>query len=204
MLFIPQKYGVSRISESEFTFVMSWVDGMMSSSSADDYWVIRMSTTPSLSIDNLEHFIGREIALSPWMTVEQERIDLFAQVTEDPDPMHIDPEWAASNGPYGGTVLAGMHLLALLPRLTRGAGLSIDGVRLAMNYGFNRVRFVAPLPVRAEFRNRMDLLAVERRKDGKAIIVSRNTMQRRDGERPVFVAEWVNLLWPAPALGRAV
>jgi acyl dehydratase len=166
--------------------------------------VIRMSTIPKLSFDNLEHFIGREIALSPWMRVDQERIDQFAQVTEDPDPMHIDPEWAARNGPFGGTVLAGMHMLALLPRLTRGAGLSIDGVRLAMNYGFNRVRFVAPLPVRAEFRNRVELLAVERRTDGRAIIISRNTLQCRDGERPVFVAEWVNLLWPASAAAPAV
>jgi acyl dehydratase len=151
---------------------------------------------PALCFDTLERHTGRVIVTSAWTTVEQEAVTAFAETTRDPDPMHIDPEWASSSGPYGRTVLAGMHMLALLPHMTRGAGLSIQGVKLAMNYGFNRVRFTGELPVDAPFRNRVELMSVARRTDGKATIVTLNTFEVRDRKRPALVAEWVNLLWP--------
>jgi acyl dehydratase len=150
-----------------------------------------------LSFDTLEDHIGREIALTPWFTVSQHDVTAYGHLTHDPDPMHIDPDWAKTHSPYGRTVLAGLHLLSLLPHLSRGSGLSIDGVELEMNYGFDRIRFIAPVPVGAEFRNRIRLLKVERRPDGKASIRTHNTFEIRDVEGPALIAEWVNLLWPA-------
>jgi acyl dehydratase len=154
------------------------------------------SPAPRLTFDNLEDHIDQEIAVTPWVRVSQEDVTAFGHLTDDPDPMHIDPAWARAESPYGVTVLAGLHLLALLPRLSRGSGLEIGGVALAMNYGFNRVRFVAPVPVGAEVRNRIRLLSVDRRADGKAALVTRNVFEVRDVEGPAVVAEWVNLLWP--------
>ena len=123
----------------------------------------------------------------------------FGALTGDPDPMHADPQWARDHSPYGKTVLAGFHLMSLLPFLTRGDGLEIAGVALAMNYGFERVRFVAPVPVGASFRNRVRLLRVDRRDDGKATIVTRNTFELEGEERPALIAEWINMLWPETA-----
>jgi acyl dehydratase len=158
-----------------------------------------MTSDPALSFDNLERFVGRTIAQSDWMAVEQDQVDAFAAVTEDPDPMHVDPVWAQAASPYGRTVLAGLHMVALLPRMTRGSGLRIKGVRIAMNYGFNRVRFISPMPVAARFRNEVVLLEVERRDDGNAAIVTRNTFEIEGQPRPALIAEWVNLLWPETA-----
>ena len=154
------------------------------------------STAPDLTFDTLEDHIGREIALTPWVRISQEDASAFGHLTGDPDPMHVDPAWARAKSPFGGTVLAGLHLLSLLPQLSRGSGLTIGGVQLAMNYGFDRIRFVAPVPVGAEFRNRIRLLRVERRADGKAIILTHNEFEVRGVEGPALVADWVNLLWP--------
>jgi acyl dehydratase len=152
---------------------------------------------PTLTFDNLEDHLEQEIALTPWMRVSQADSTAFGALTGDPDPMHADPDWARAESPYGVTVLAGLHLLSLLPRLSRGSGLEIGGVGLAMNYGFNRVRFVAPVPVGANLRNRIRLVGVERRADGKAALTTRNQFEVRDVEGPAMIAEWVNLLWPA-------
>jgi acyl dehydratase len=150
----------------------------------------------ALAYSNLETFIGREIALSDWSELGQAQATQFGQLTGDPDPMHVDPEWAREHSPYGGTVAAGLHMTALLPALTRGQGLRIAGVKLAMNYGFNRIRFVSPLPLGALFRNRVELIEVDRRPDGTTLVVTRNRFERPDTEVPVLIAEWVNLLWP--------
>jgi acyl dehydratase len=151
---------------------------------------------PDLTFANLEAHLGHEIALSAWHRVPQEDATAFGHLTRDPDPMHIDPEWACAESPYGETVLAGFHMLSLLPFLTRGNGLSIGGVKLAMNYGFERIRFVSPIPVNAQFRDRVQLLRVDRRADGKATIVTHNSLEVRGADRPALVADWVNLLWP--------
>jgi acyl dehydratase len=152
-----------------------------------------------LSFDTLEDHIDREIALTAWFSVDQADVSAFGYLTHDPDPMHVDPDWAKAQSPYERTVLAGLHLLSLLPHLSRGSGLSIAGVGLEMNYGFDRVRFVAPVPVGAEFRNRIRLLKVERRADGKAAIRTHNSFEIRGAEGPALIAEWVNLLWPLAA-----
>ena len=152
-----------------------------------------------LAYGNLEAFVGRQIALSSWSQVTQDEANEFGALTRDPDPMHVDPEWAAVHSPYGCTVAAGLHMMALLPSLTRGGDLVIEGVRLAMNYGFNRIRFVSPLPIGKPFRNRVQLIDVERRADGNTAIVTQNQFELADEARPILIAEWVNLLWPAAA-----
>jgi acyl dehydratase len=149
-----------------------------------------------LSFENLEDFVGQQIALTPWREIPQADATAFGALTGDPDPMHVDPDWARTNSPFGETVLAGFHLLSLLPSLTRGSGLEIAGVGLAMNYGFERIRFVSPVPVGAAFRNRVTLLRVERRADGKVTITTNNAYEFEGEDKPALIAEWVNMLWP--------
>jgi len=158
-----------------------------------------MSTSDEvvLTFSNLEDHLGRQIAVTPWIEISQEEAIRFGTLTRDPDPMHTDPAWAATHSPFGGTVLAGMHMLSLLPYLTRGHGVNIGGVRLVMNYGFERIRFVSPIPIGCAFRNRARLVSVRRRDDGRAAIVTRNSFEVFGEERPALVADWVNLLWPA-------
>lgn len=150
----------------------------------------------ALTFFNLEQHIGRQIAVTPWVDITQDEAVRFAAVTHDPDPMHTDPQWAAAHSPFGKTVLAGMHMLSLLPFLTRGNGLSIGGVRLVMNYGFERIRFVSPVPIGGAFRNHVRLVSVRRRDDGRATIITRNSFEVLGADRPALVADWVNLLWP--------
>lgn len=150
----------------------------------------------ALTFLNLEQHVGRQIAVTPWIEITQDEAVRFAAVTRDPDPMHTDPKWAEAHSPFGQTVLAGMHMLSLLPFLTRGSGVSIGGVRLMMNYGFERIRFVSPVPIGRAFRNHVRLMSVRRRDDGQATIVTRNSFEVSGTDRPALVADWVNLLWP--------
>lgn len=152
-----------------------------------------------LDYRTLEDLVGREIGCSQWTHVSQDEANLFAEVTRDPDPMHTDPQWASGNSPYGRTVVAGMQMIALLPFLTRWSALEIEGVALAMNYGFNRIRFIAPLPIGARFRNRITLVKADRRGHKNMVIVTRNEFELETRAEPVVSAEWVNLLWPCAA-----
>src|SRR5712692_1319082 len=106
-------------------------------------------------IEELRKLVGKEVAVTDWLSVSQERIDAFAGATEDHQWIHVDRERAAKESPYGTTVAHGFLTLALLPHLMRQA-VEIQGMRLGINYGLNRVRFTGPVPagsrVRARFR----------------------------------------------------
>ena len=121
---------------------------------------------------------------------------MFGVLTRDPDPMHVDPQWAQQHSPYGQTVLAGFNILSLLPSLARNADFKIEGASLIMNYGFERIRFIAPLPVGARFRNQVVIQSVHRRSDGKVKLVTKNTIAVEGSDKPAALAEWVNILWP--------
>lgn len=151
---------------------------------------------PQLTIDNLERHIDDQIARSGWFSVSQQEVDAFACITGDRDPMHVDPEWAANNSPYTRTVLAGFNILSLLPRMARESGLQIEGASLVMNYGFDRIRFIAPVPVGRRFRNTITIKAVERRPDGKIKLTTSNAIEVEGSDRPATTADWINLIWP--------
>ena len=153
-------------------------------------------STPRLTIDNLESHLDDEVARSAWVSRSQREVDAFADLTWDRDPMHVDPEWAASHSPYNRTVLAGFNILSLLPRMARESGLQIEGASLLMNYGFDRIRFIAPVPVGERFRNTIAIKAVERRPDGKIKLTTSNAIEVEGSDRPATTADWINLIWP--------
>jgi acyl dehydratase len=140
------------------------------------------------SLDALALRVGDEIGVSDWTVVDQARIDAFAQATGDHQWIHIDPVRAAA-GPFGTTIAHGFLTLSLLPQLSESA-FAIEGVRMGVNYGLDRVRFPAPLPSGSRVRGVFRLLKFERIAGGAQLVVEA-TLQREGSEKPVCVAESV-------------
>ena len=140
------------------------------------------------NITDLQPLVGQEIAVSDWITVDQARIDKFADATGDHQWIHIDTERAKS-GPFGTTVAHGFLTLSLLPELSAKA-FSITNTRMGVNYGLNRVRFPAPVPSGSRLRGRFKLLAYQPI-EGGAQITTEVTMEREGSDKPVCVAESV-------------
>jgi acyl dehydratase len=141
------------------------------------------------SVGKLGEFVGREVGVSEWLEVSQERIRRFAEATEDRQWIHLDPERAARESQFGGTIAHGFLTLSLLSELGRTA-LSVGGVRMGINYGLNRVRFVSPVPAGSRIRGRFRLAALEEIRGG-AEVTWKVTVEREGGEKPVCLAEWL-------------
>jgi acyl dehydratase len=134
----------------------------------------------------LQAMVGREIGLSDWTTIDQSRIDRFAETTGDRQWIHVDPARAA-NGPFGSTIAHGFLTLSLLPALTANA-FEIADVRMGVNYGLNRVRFTAPVPCGSRVRGRFVLreyLPIE----GGAQFTIEATVELEGSSKPACVAE---------------
>ncbi|MFC3834321.1 MaoC family dehydratase [Deinococcus rufus] len=140
---------------------------------------------------DLAAHVGQEVALSAWVDITQARIDAFADATGDHQFIHVDAEQAA-RGPFGTTIAHGFLTLSLLAGefSVRGGGVSIDGSRLTVNYGLNRVRFITPVRVGARLRNRAVLQAAEPG-DGYVQITVLNTIEIDGETRPACTAESV-------------
>jgi len=141
------------------------------------------------SVGRLGEFVGREVALGEWVGVSQERIDRFAEATEDRQWIHTEPERAARESPFKQTIAHGFLTLSLLSELMRLA-VSVGGVRMGINYGLDRVRFVAPVPAGSRVRGRFRLAALEEFRGG-AQATWEVSVEREGGDRPCCVAEWL-------------
>ncbi|MFO1297889.1 MAG: MaoC family dehydratase [Rubrivivax sp.] len=138
---------------------------------------------------DLERLIGQEIGLSDWIEVDQRRIDLFADATEDHQWIHVDPARAAA-GPFGTTVAHGFLTLSLLAPMFASA-FRVDGVRMGINYGLNKVRFPAPVRVGSRVRGRFVLLAYEPIEGNGVQLTVRVTVEMEGSDKPACVAESV-------------
>ena len=152
-----------------------------------------MSETQIENIAKLREHVGGEVAVSDWIVIDQERIDRFAEATEDRQWIHVDPERAARESPFKETIAHGFLTLSLLSELARRA-MSVGGVRMGINYGLNRVRFISPVPSGARIRGRFSLAALEDIKGGVQATWS-VTVERESGragdDKPYCVAEWL-------------
>jgi acyl dehydratase len=137
-------------------------------------------------VDELKSKVGEELGVSEWHEVTQESIDDFARVTGDDQWIHVDPE-RAKDTPFGGTIAHGYYTLGLGPRFSYDM-FSIEGFAFGINYGLNRLRFPAPMPVGGKVRMRATLTSVEDIPGGVQIMVTQ-TFEREGGEKPVCVAE---------------
>ena len=132
--------------------------------------------------------VGTTLGPGPWIEVDQGRVDLFADATGDHQWIHVDPERAAT-GPYGGTIAHGYLTLSLLPVLMKDL-YAVDGVRMGINYGLNKVRFPAPVRVGSKVRISAEIATVEEISGGVQVVL-RSTVESDGGDKPVCVAESV-------------
>ena len=150
-------------------------------------------------VASLREHLGQELAVSDWLDVTQERIDRFAEATEDRQWIHVDRERAARELPSKTTIAHGFLTLALVSALARGA-LAFPGLRMAINYGVNRVRFVTPVPAGSRIRGRFAPLAIEDVEGGLQVTWKVVVEREGGGEKPCCVAEWlVRYHVPPPA-----
>ena len=145
-----------------------------------------------MKIAELKDKVGQEIGSSKWHEITQERINTFAEATDDHQWIHVDPEMAAQ-GPFGTTVAHGYLTLSLAPMLMSEIW-EFEDVQMGINYGLNRVRFPAPVPVGSKVRATAKLQSVEEIANGVQIVVE-CTFEREGGEKPVCVAETVSRLY---------
>jgi acyl dehydratase len=143
-----------------------------------------------MNADNLQHLVGTEIGVTDWMEITQDRVDAFADATDDHQWIHVDRERAAA-GPFGGTIAHGFLTLSLTVTLSAQVELDVGSPRMAINYGLEKVRFPAPVPVGSRIRARVGLVSATDVEGG--IQVNRQISIEVEGtEKPAMVAETVS------------
>ena len=149
---------------------------------------------PVASIDEIRARIGEEVGVSDWITVDQARIDAFADVTEDHQFIHVDPQ-AAAQTPFGGTIAHGFLSLSLLSRMAADAMLRPDGIRMGVNYGFEKVRFLAPVRAGKRVRGRFRLDRFEEKRPGQYQFVHEVTVEIEGEDKPALIAAWIGMIF---------
>ncbi len=150
-----------------------------------------MRTFPTL--DALDALVGETVAVSPWLEITQEQVNRFADATGDHQWIHVDPQ-RARQGPFGGPIAHGFLTLSLMPRFLESA-LRVEEVRMGVNYGMNRVRFTAPVPVGSRLRAVLRLLASEPVEPRGRQLTWDVTVEREGSDKPVCVAEFLARLY---------
>jgi acyl dehydratase len=145
-------------------------------------------------IDRLKEYVGKEIGLSDWLHVTQERINAFADCTEDHQWIHVDTE-RAKKGPFGTTIAHGYLTLSFLPHFSAANRVLPAGIKMAINYGTNKVRFITPVKVGSKVRNHAVLKAIEDKGGGRILMTVENTIEIEGERKPALVAECLSLFF---------
>ncbi len=149
---------------------------------------------PLASLAEIHSRIGDEVGISGWLTLDQQRIDEFAEATEDRQFIHVDPD-AAARTPFRGTVAHGFLSLSMLSRMAADAMLVPDSIKMAVNYGLDRVRFIAPVRSGKRIRGRFRLDSVEEKAAGQYLMRHTVTVEIEGEEKPALTAEWLGLIF---------
>ena len=149
---------------------------------------------PIASLDDIRSRVGQEVGVSSWLTVDQARIDSFADATEDHQFIHVDPAASAAAG-FGGTIAHGFLSLSLLSRMAAEATLLPEGLKTALNYGFDRIRFLAPVRSGKRVRGRFVLDSVEEKAPGQWLMRHNVTVEIEGEDKPALTAVWLGLMF---------
>ncbi len=155
-----------------------------------------------LNLENIGSFVGRELGVSDWIAIDQKRINQFADCTDDDQWIHVDVERASTESPYGGPIAHGYLTLSLLAATALNVFVRPAHIEQAVNYGLERVRFVAPVKAGTRVRNRINLLSVEPRADGWILLRTNNTVEIEGEEKPALIAVALVLVGCGNANGR--
>lgn len=142
--------------------------------------------------DQLADFVGKDLGESDWFTVDQDRINAFADATNDHQFIHVDPE-AAKATPWGTTIAHGFLSLSLLPFLTASAGIIPEGMVMAINYGLDKVRFIEPVRVGSEVRAKARLADLTVKGPGRYLLKTDVTVEIKGSEKPALIAETLSM-----------
>ena len=149
---------------------------------------------PIASIEDIKARAGTELGASPWIELSQRDIDIFADVTGDHQFIHVDPE-AAALTPFGGTVAHGFLTLSLLSQMAAHVMLVPETLKMAVNYGFERVRFIAPVRSGKRVRGHFRLASAEEKRTGQWQLVHDVTIEIEGEEKPALTAQWIGLMF---------
>lgn len=141
-----------------------------------------------ISVEKLKKMIGQDNGVSDWVLIDQERVNRFADATDDHQWIHVDVE-QAKNGPFGGTIAHGFLILSLIPLFSSSGKYLPEGMKMALNYGLNKVRFIDPVPVGSRIRSKMVISAVEEKDPGRILMTTTHTIEIEGHDKPVCVAE---------------
>lgn len=143
---------------------------------------------------SIDDFVGRELGVSDWLLVDQARIDAFAECTGDRQWIHVDVERARRDSPFGGTIAHGYLALSLLAKFAIDLGVIPEDASAGLNYGLDKVRFMAPVKAGARVRNRITLVSVTRKDGARVLIKVMNELQIEGEDTPALIAESLVLL----------
>jgi acyl dehydratase len=149
---------------------------------------------PIATLEQIRSQVGREVGVSSWLLVDQQRIDAFAEATEDRQFIHTDPA-AAAQTPFGGTIAHGFLTLSLLSRMAAEAMLVPEGIKMAVNYGLDRVRFLAPVKSGKRVRGRFTLDSVEEKAPGQWLLRHTVSVEIEGEDKPALTAQWLGLMF---------
>jgi acyl dehydratase len=149
---------------------------------------------PIAPLEQIRAKLGEEVGVSSWLLVDQARIDRFAEATEDRQFIHVDAAAAAQTA-FGGTIAHGFLTLSLLSRLAAEAMLVPDGIRMAVNYGLERVRFLAPVRSGKRIRGRFVLDSLEEKAPGQWLMRHTVTVEIEGEDKPALTAVWLGLMF---------
>ncbi|HXI86971.1 MAG TPA: MaoC family dehydratase [Parvularculaceae bacterium] len=147
---------------------------------------------PFVSPAAVKDHVGKEIGVSDWVLIDQSMIDKFADVTGDHQFIHVDPE-AAAKTPFGGTIAHGFLTLSLLSQLAAGVALRLEGLKMGVNYGFEKVRFANPVKTGRRVRGRFTLISADERLPGQWSFKLGVKIEIEGEDKPALVAEWLTM-----------
>jgi acyl dehydratase len=150
-------------------------------------------TYRTVSADELRQLIGKDLDPSPWVLLDQERINGFAGVTEDHQFIHVDPGKAKATA-FGGTIAHGLLTLSMLPSLIEKTLPTLDGMKASINYGYNKVRFLAPVRSGKRIRARFVITDFSEAGEGRYQVITAITVEIEDEEKPALAAEWISMI----------
>lgn len=149
---------------------------------------------PGYKLATVGEFVGKELGVSSWHAIDQDRINAFAECTGDHQWIHVDVDRASRESPFGGTIAHGYLTLSMLAPLQEEIGVIPDGTRQAINFGLDKLRFLTPVKAGARIRMRVTLLSVEDRGKGRLLLRTANTFDIEGAEKPALTAESLALV----------
>jgi acyl dehydratase len=159
-----------------------------------------MSETRTLPASEIKNMVGREIGVSRWIEVTQAKIDAFADVSGDHQFIHVDPERAARETPFGGTIAHGFLTLSLLSAMGQDVLARVENLLMSVNYGFDKLRFLSPVPAGSRVRGRFSLMSADERSPGELTLKYKIDVEIEGREKLALSAEWLTRQYYRPSV----